>query len=93
LRLRPYFFDDVARPETGVQRATVEAVADLRLDAMDRVLTAADLNGWADKDLTCWRQVFTRAFEKAPVLCFTYLEVPVDYPSLEGIAKAGCGLR
>lgn len=89
-QIRRYFFGGAPQVIDVSDQQLVAAVADMRLDAMDRVITAARLNGWENRDLASWTQTFTRAFRQAPVLCGTYESVASDYPSLAVIAKDGC---
>lgn len=51
--LRPCFFDRkrLASDADEQTRSKVETMADIRLDAMDRVLIAADLSGWEPSEV------------------------------------------
>lgn len=86
-KLRPFFFDGAKVADGEPLLGEAEAMADLRLDAMDRVLAAARLG---DIDVSGWKPTFERAFKTSPMMCAVLQDVQGDYPDIEGseVAKS-----
>jgi hypothetical protein len=85
--LRPYFED---RKEIGGDdKEAILAVADVRLDVMDGILTYASLAGASD-EIGGWKNTFSAAFRNSPVLCARLQETRGNYGLVVPIADAVC---
>ena len=89
--MRPFIYGRRALKEEEPLADQVNAYVDLRLDAMDRVITAARLAGWKKQDLQVWRSIFIRAFVDSPTLCAVFRSNSEDYPELVNYAPTQCG--
>lgn len=76
--LRPYFEGGKELTDGDPNREIVLAVADIRLDVMDAVLTYVDLRGML-ADLEGWIQTFARAFQTSPAMCVRFRETASNW--------------
>jgi hypothetical protein len=77
--LRPYFeAKKPLLPANGKLREKVLAVADVRLDAIEAILTYGSFR-WSDKDMDGWVSTFQRAFDRSTVLCDRIKDAWMDY--------------
>lgn len=91
--LRPYFEEMKELETDDKQRQAVLALADVRLDVMDAVLTYAAMSGQGNA-ITGWKNAFARAFRKSTVLCARLKETEASYPKAEILLlAASCGAR
>lgn len=92
--LRPYFEEAKEFTAGDEHRQEVLAIADVRLDVMDAVLTYASISGHGDA-VTGWRNAFVRAFRTSPILCARLEEVRGSYAGghILPLATASCPLR
>jgi hypothetical protein len=88
--LRPYFEEGAQLAPDDSKRNLVLAIADLRLDVMDAVLTYPALLDVAD-DIEGWRNTFRNAFRTSPVLCARLRETESNYGFIVPIAAQACG--
>jgi hypothetical protein len=65
----------------------VLALADVRLDVMDAVLTYSALSG-RSHEIAGWKNAFASAFRKSPVLCARLNETGSSYPNAEILSIA-----
>ena len=88
--LRPYFEEKKEFETDDRYRQSVLALADVRLDVMDAVLTYAVMSGQSDA-ITGWKNAFASAFRKSPILCARLNETESSYPNAEILSvAAGC---
>jgi hypothetical protein len=66
--LRPYFEERKELSPQDENKEVVLALADVRLDVMDAILTYFEMRGLSDK-IGGWKNTFTGAFLASPVLC------------------------
>lgn len=89
--LRPYFEEMKEFETDDKQRQVVLALADVRLDVMDAVLTYAAMSGQGDA-ITGWKNAFASAFRKSTILCARLKETESSYPKAEILRlAASCG--
>ena len=91
--LRPYF-EEMKEFETDDKyRQSVLALADVRLDVIDAVLTYAALSG-RSHEITGWKNAFASAFRKSTILCARLNETESSYPNAEILlVAASCAGR
>jgi hypothetical protein len=87
--LRPYFEEGKALDLNYDKAQAVLAVADLRLDTADAILTYAALHG-ASNEIGGWKSTFARAFQTSPTLCARLKETKSNYGLVVEIADAVC---
>jgi hypothetical protein len=88
--LRRYFFDGARLEENDPLNSQVIAMADVRLDAMDRILEMARLDEWSTSQRLKWETTFIGAFKRGPILCDVMHETSGDYGELTKIYEAAC---
>lgn len=89
-KLRPYFFDGAKLEAKDPLFAQVIAMADVRLDAMDRILEMARLDDWSASQKQKWEMTFIGAFKRGPVLCDLMRETGGDYGDLTRLSNSAC---
>lgn len=87
--LRPYFTDRKELTATDPNRNVVLAVADIRLDVMDGVLTYAEMQGVAG-DIGGWRRTFVGAFSGSSVLCSRLQETRANFGLVVSLGECTC---
>jgi hypothetical protein len=87
--LRPYFANGKELTADDPNTQTVLALADVRLDVMDAILTYATLRGYGD-EIGGWRRTFADAFRASPVLCQRLTDTYSNYGLIVPIARAAC---
>jgi hypothetical protein len=87
--LRPYFEGGKELGADDKNREIVLAVADVRLDVMDAILTYAALHGY-EKEIGGWRKTFASAFSASPVLCSRIRETEANYGLIVPISRHSC---
>lgn len=81
-QLRPYF-EEIKEFETDDKhRQLVLALADVRLDVMDAVLTYAAMSGQGNA-ITGWKNAFANAFRNSTILCARLKETESSYANAE----------
>ena len=85
--LRPYFEEKREFETDDKYRQSVLALADVRLDVMDAVLTYAALSGQSN-EITGWKNAFASAFRKSTILCARLNETESSYPNAEILSVA-----
>jgi hypothetical protein len=84
--LRPYFESKLALPPDEDKKEAILAIADVRLDTMDAILTYAALRR-ASRDIGGWRNTFRDAFSNSPVLCARLKETWNNYGLIREVAS------
>ncbi len=92
-QLRPYFFEGKELPDNLDERMQIEAVADVRLDKMDAILTYFQQRGGSSEDIKGWTSTFEEAFRRGPVLCSEIADVEDNYGLIVPIARKNCPIR
>jgi hypothetical protein len=87
--LRPYFEGKRELSANDANREAVLAVADIRLDVMDAILTYASLQGY-EKEIKGWRNTFAGAFSSSPALCSRMHGTEANYGLIVPIARQAC---
>jgi hypothetical protein len=88
--LRPYFEEMKEFETDDKHRQSVLALADVRLDVMDAVLTYAAMSGQSNA-ITGWKNAFASAFRNSTILCARLNETKSSYPNSEMLLiAAGC---
>jgi hypothetical protein len=87
--LRPYFHDGKPLEPSDPNRNLVLALADMRLDVMDAVLTYASGTRFGH-NVEPWRNTFADAFRNSPVLCARQAETKSFYGLVNTVAAAAC---
>jgi hypothetical protein len=87
--LRPYFEEKKVLAADDLNKEAVLAVADVRLDVMDAVLTTAAGQGYEDQ-IIAWRNTFSRAFRSSPALCARVQETASNYGLIVPISREVC---
>jgi hypothetical protein len=87
--LRPYFADRKEIGPADPNRNAVLAIADVRLDVMDAVLTYAAASRFKD-DVQPWRNTFADGFRQSAVLCARQAETKSFYGLVNNVAAAAC---
>jgi hypothetical protein len=67
----------------------VLAMADVRLDVMDAVLTYAAIQG-VEQPIDGWRHAFADAFRGSPVLCDRFKQTTDEWGALVPIGRDAC---
>jgi hypothetical protein len=87
--LRPYFEGKKQISADDPNKEMVLALADVRLDVMDAILTYAALRG-ASGEIVGWNNTIANAFRTSPVLCTRLSEVESSYGLIVPIYRANC---
>jgi hypothetical protein len=88
-QLRPYFEESVKMDENSENAEAILAMADVRLDTMDAVLTFGEL--WsAQSTIEGWRNTFGNAFRTSPVLCQRLAKTKSNYGLIVPVGNAVC---
>jgi hypothetical protein len=90
--LRPYFEDAMPLPLDGELRQQVLAMAQVRLDTMDAILTFAAVQGKAD-EIQGWRSTFFAAFRNSVVLCDLAHLKKSEYGKIIPISLSACATK
>ena len=90
--LRPYFFDREQLTPNDPNAGLVFAVADVRIDLMDAILTHIKFKGWTAQETAGWQTTFRDAFRTSPALCEVFQETSEHYGLIKPVAKEGCEL-
>jgi hypothetical protein len=89
--LRPYFEHRKGLTDDDPKGEAVLALADVRLDAIDAILTYA-IPTWRDDEILGWRSTFENAFRNSPVLCTRLNQNPQNYGRILAVGSLACGL-
>lgn len=89
--IREYFESSAEVIQADPNYQLVLAVADVRLDTMDAILTYAGLMGYPRNSIQGWRNTFANAFHNSPILCTRLRETETNYGLIVPIAKQACG--
>lgn len=81
-QLRPYFEEMKEFETDDKHRQVVLALADVRLDVMDAVMTYAAMSGQGNA-ITGWKNAFANAFRNSPILCARLKETESSYANAE----------
>ena len=87
--LRPYFESYKSLGADDANMDAVLALADVRLETMDAILTYAALR-FPRLNIQGWRNTFANAFHVSPVLCARLKETQSNFGLIVPIAKAAC---
>jgi hypothetical protein len=87
--LRPYFESQKDLKPDDPNTQIVLALADIRLDVSDAVLSYAAIRGLKGQNHG-WRNTFTSAFRSSPVLCKRLKETCDHYNLIKPVAQMGC---
>jgi hypothetical protein len=90
-QLRPYFESKKELSSDDPNAQAVLALADVRLDVEDAILTYADFRGQADA-IVGWRNTFASSFKTSPVLCARLKETSSNYGLIVPIGNQVCSL-
>lgn len=92
--LRPYFEENREFSPDDPYKQQVLALADVRLDVMDAVLTYASISGHTN-GITGWKNAFVTAFKTSPILCARFEDTRTSYAEgpLVPLARANCPLK
>jgi hypothetical protein len=91
--LRPYFEERKEFEADDQYRQSVLALADVRLDVMDAVLTYAAMSGHSN-GIAGWKNAFANAFRNSTVLCARLRETESSYPNAEILrVAASCAAK
>ncbi len=88
--IRPYFENSAEITQEDPKYQVVLAVADVRLDVMDAVLTYPGLLGHQQNSIQGWRNTFANAFRTSQVLCTRLREAEDNYGLIVPIAEQAC---
>jgi hypothetical protein len=88
--LRPYFEEGLQLNADDPNREAVLALADVRLDVMDAVLTYPALLGYTPTDIQGWRNTFASAFRASPALCARMHQTKANYGLVVPIGVQTC---
>lgn len=90
-QLRPYFFNrkPLSVAPDDHTKNIILGVADVRLNAIDAILTFA-ADRWTEEETLGWRRTFLAAFKNSPVLCARIRETWDEYGLSRPIATEGC---
>jgi hypothetical protein len=93
--LRPYFEEkkELKLAPDDSERESVLAIADVRLDTADGLLTYAAYQGLGD--ITGWENTISNAFRTSSVLCARFQEVQTSYANAKivSVARLACKER
>jgi hypothetical protein len=89
--LRPYFEGGKALGLGDGNEDIVFAIADVRLDVADAILTYAALHGYSDQ-IGGWKRTFADAFRTSPVMCSRIQQVRKNFGLVVPIAIEACKL-
>jgi hypothetical protein len=87
--VRPYFEEGKQLNVDDPDRQLVLALADVRLDVMDAILTYAALRG-AYSDIEGWKRTVASAFRTSPVLCARLSEMKSNFGLIVPIHETSC---
>jgi hypothetical protein len=88
-QLRPYFEEGRKLAEDDPESQAILAFADVRLDAMDAVLTFGEF--WFGLPaIKGWRTTFENAFRTSPVLCQRFAKTKSNYGLIVPIGNSIC---
>jgi hypothetical protein len=87
--LRPFFEERKQLASDDKDTQAVLALADVRLDTADAILTYAAFHG-ASNEIGGWKNTFSRAFRASPVLCTRLNETRDNYGLILDVAKEAC---
>jgi hypothetical protein len=87
--LRAYFYEASNIESEDANVSEILAVADLRLEAMNAILTDA-YRREVQEDMVEWVNTFTDAFRNSPVLCARVKETAPQYGLIVPVADKGC---
>jgi hypothetical protein len=87
--LRPYFEESVPLAPTDERRQEVLAMATLRVDAMDAILTFAQIQG-VSAEIDGWRNTFAATFRRSVVLCDLLRERKAEYGLVVAVSTEAC---
>jgi hypothetical protein len=88
-KLRPYFEEGMPMRENDPDAQAILAIADIRLDTMDAVLTFGDF-WFGQAVIKGWRITFQNAFRTSPVLCQRFEKTKDNYGLIVQIGDAEC---
>ena len=88
-KLRSYFEERKQLTSNDEDAQAVLALADVRLDTADAILSYAAFHGSTD-EIGGWKNTFSHAFQTSPVLCARYNETKNNYGLIIPIAVAAC---
>lgn len=88
--LRPYFESKKQLNSDDQNAQAVLALADVRLDVADAVLTYAAQRGFYAQ-IGGWERTFASAFRTSPVLCSRLSETSANYGLIVPIGRTACG--
>jgi hypothetical protein len=90
--LRPYFEGKKLLENEDSRRDEVLALADVRLDVMDAILTFANPRfSWST--IEGWRKTFEGSFRESPILCIRWSETQSYYGLLNSVGRSVCQPR
>jgi hypothetical protein len=81
-QLRPYFEEMKQLNVDDPNRESVLALADIRLDVMDAILTYVAIREQSG-EIAGWRNTFANAFKTSSVLCSRLKEVPTNFANAQ----------
>jgi hypothetical protein len=87
--LRPYFEEKKQLASDDPNRQVVLALADVRLDVMDAILTYATMRGYGE-GIKGWKITFANAFRTSPAVCSRLIETQSNYGLVVPIAREAC---
>jgi hypothetical protein len=91
--LRPYFEEMKELKADDEHRQRVLALADVRLDVIDAVLSYAAMSGRGNA-IAGWKNAFSNAFRTSTVLCDRLKETESSYPNAQILqVAASCTVR
>jgi hypothetical protein len=89
-QMRPYFEEGKQLTSSDSDTAqAVLALADVRLDTADAILTYAAMHG-ASARIDGWKNTFARAFKTSPTLCSRLSETKANYGLIVEIGDKAC---
>jgi hypothetical protein len=87
--LRPYFEESKQLGPNDQNAQAVLALADVRLDTADAILTYAALHAFSG-EIGGWRRTFAHAFQTSPTLCARLKQTRSNYGLLLPVADEAC---
>lgn len=88
--LRPYFFQGEPIDPNHNNYNAVSAIAEVRIDLMDSILTHAAARRWSDREVAGWHETFRDAFRASPIMCAHYKETVSHFGLIAKDARIGC---